>query len=62
MNTLKEELKSKQVLLDTLDVMNYCSEEELSQLQEEITSLRVTINQLEHHSDRADLWWKYLGE
>lgn len=61
-NSLKEELKSKEVLLETLDIMNYCSAEELSQLQEEIQNLRVTINQLEHHSERMTLWWQFLGE
>ena len=61
MSALKEELKSKEALLASLDVMNYCSDEEVTQLQEEIRILRVTINQLEHHSERANVWWQYLG-
>ena len=61
LNLLKYELKSKEVQLDTLDIMNYCSVEELSQLQEQIRNLRVTINQLEHHTERTTLWWEYLG-
>ncbi|KAL5255186.1 hypothetical protein ACHWQZ_G014577 [Mnemiopsis leidyi] len=61
LSALKEELKSKEVLLETLDIMNYCSVEELNQLQEEIQNLRVTINQLEHHSERMTLWWQFIG-
>lgn len=50
------------MLLETLDIMNYCSVEELGQLREEIQNLGVTINQLEHHSDRMKIWWESIGK